>query len=309
LLILTGRASAIAGLLVLAFGGTAVTALAQSTPPAPVAAPATAQTPTPMDRAYDGRLHVTLAPYIWAPTVGGKLQYTIPNLPFRSGGGGTATSSAQVGPNDYLPKLNSAAMFSFDARKGDFDIFGDYIYVNASVSASSSTIISGPLGRIQIPVTINSNAHLRESIWEAAAGYTFARNHNADLSIFAGIREYPLNVSFDYDATVFGRRNTFTKSGSIDTGDIAQDVIFGLRGKTFLGNGSFFIPYYGDVGTNVGHLANKTWQVYSGAGYAFPHGQTILLAYRDLTFDEFDQNSHVQRFSMYGPLLGYTLNL
>ncbi len=113
---------ACAGLVVMA------KAIAQETP-AP-ATPAPAASPTFMDREYDGRLHILAAPYLWAPTVGGTFQFTIPSLPRRSGG--TRQTSAQVPPVTYLPKLNSAAMFAFDARKGGIDIFGDYIYVNAS---------------------------------------------------------------------------------------------------------------------------------------------------------------------------------
>jgi hypothetical protein len=243
---------------------------------------------------------------VWAPTVGGNFQYTIPNLPRRSGG--VAHASAQVGPRDYLAKLNSAAMFSFDARKGDFDFFGDYIYVNASVSASAASTLSGRFGRVQIPLSVSTNAHLRESIWEAAAGYTIARGHDADLSIFAGMREFPLNLTFDYSATI-GRRRMFTRSGTILSADIAQDVIFGLRGKAFFGDSHVFVPYYVDLGSGIGRLSNQTWQGYSGAGYAFNHGQTLLLAYRTLTYEGFTPISHVQKLTMHGPLLGYTFNL
>lgn len=99
------------------------------------------------------------------------------------------------------------------------------------------------------------------------------------------------------------------RSGSVQTADIAQDVIFGLRGKAFLGDGHWYVPYYVDLGTGIGQLGNQTWQGYSGAGYAFNHGQSIILLYRDLTYTGFSPISHVQKLSMYGPLLGYTFNL
>lgn len=299
------RISAVAALLVLTYVSATAVVSAQEPPASPTPMPAV-QNPTPLDVEYDGRTHITLAPYIWAPTVGGNFQFSIPNLPRRAGG--LAQASAQVGPSDYLAKLNSAAMFAFDARKGYVDLFGDLIYVNASVSASASTTLSGRFGRLAIPASISTNAHLRQSIWEAAAGFTVARGHDADLSLFTGIREFPLRLSFDYTATI-GRRRMFTRSGSIVTADIAQDVIFGLRGKAFFGGSHFFVPYYADVGSGIGQLNNQTWQLYSGAGYAFNHGQTLLVAYRALTYEGFAPISHVQRLSMHGPLLGYTFNL
>ena len=101
----------------------AAAASAQETP-APVS-PAPAASPTWMDRQYDGALHVELAPYVWLPTVHGDYQYSIPTIPGRKHG--VVQSSVAVTPADYAANLNSAAMFSFDARKGNVDLFGDYI--------------------------------------------------------------------------------------------------------------------------------------------------------------------------------------
>jgi hypothetical protein len=283
----------------------AARAAAQETPaPAtPPSTPAPGATPTFMDREYDGALHVLAAPYVWAPTLGGTFQYTIPRLPRRPSGKGQ--TSVSVPPVDYLPKLNSAAMFAFDARKGGIDLFGDYIYVNATVSASASATLGGPLGRAQIPVSVSSDVRLRESIWEAAAGFTVARGHDADLSLFTGMREYPLSLMVNYSATI-GRRRPFARSGSITTAGIAQDVIFGLRGKAYFGNGHLYVPYYVDVGGGIGQLNNSTWQAYSGAGYTFDHGQSLLIVYRALSYTDLPPVSPVQKLSMYGPLLGYT---
>lgn len=275
---------------------------------APAATPAPLASPTFIDREYDGRTHIILAPYVWAPTVGGDFQYQIPNLPLQSGGGAVENVSASVGPSAYLPKLNSAVMFAFDARKKRFDVFGDYIYVNAATSGSSMATLSGPLGRIGIPVGIASSARLHESIWEAAAGFTLARGHNADLSVFAGVRGFTVGYTFDYTATI-GQQPAFTRSGSVATTDSAQDVIFGLRGKVYVGNTHFFVPYYGDYGTAVGQLPNQTWQAYGGAGYAFNHGQTVVVLYRALTFESFTSLAHLQKLTMYGPLVGYTFFL
>jgi hypothetical protein len=284
-------------------GATGV-ASAQETP-AP-ATPAPVASPTLMDMEFDGRTHIIAAPYVWAPTVGGSFQFNIPKLPRRQGG--VVQGSAQVGPSGYLPKVNSALMFAFDVRKGGIDLFGDYIYLNATVSGSTSATLSGPLGKFHVPVSLSTTARLRESIWEAAAGFTVARGHDANLDLFAGMREYPLSLTFGYNATI-GRRRPFTRSGSIQTGDIAQDVIFGLRGKAYFGDSHFFVPYYGDVGTGIGQLTNQTWQAYGGAGYAFNHGQTLVVLYRALTYESFAPISHVQKLSMYGPLLGYTFQL
>ena len=259
-----------------------------------------------MDREYDGQTHITLAPYIWLPTVHGSVQYTIPNLPLHAAHSGVVNFTTT--PADYVSKLNSAAMGALDLRKGDFDVFGDYIYTNATASASESGTISGPLGRRQFQIGLGTSARLVPRIWEAAAGYTVARGHDADLSIFLGVREFPINLTLGYNAAISGRRGTFTTNGTVAASTLTNDVITGLRGKAFFGDGHIFVPYYIDFGTSTGPN-NQTWEGYTGAGYAFNHGQTLIATYRTLNYFAFPPNVAVQKFNMSGPLLGYTFNL
>ncbi len=256
-----------------------------------------------MDQAYDGKLHVTLAPYAWLPTVKTNLQYTIPTLPHRPGG--IVQSNVQVGPSDYASKINSAAMFAFDARMGAATFFGDYIYSNVSTNATVVSSITGPLGHVSIPVTFTTNARLADSIWELAAGFSIAHGHDADLNAFVGWRQFPTNLTLAYNATI-GKRGIINPSGTVVSHQLANDVIFGLRGKAFFGDGRWFVPYYIDAGDGAN---NQTWEGYTGAGYAFNHGQTILLAYRSLNYYGFPAGSLVQKLTMGGPLLGYTFQL
>jgi hypothetical protein len=114
-----------------------------------------------------------------------------------------------------------------------------------------------------------------------------------------------VNLTLDYSAVV-GKRGLIAPSGTVTTSDFTNDIIFGLRGKAFFGGDHFFVPYYGDLGTGND---NQTWQAYTGAGYAFDHGQTLLVAWRALNYNEFFPTSHVQKLSLGGPLLGYTFDL
>ncbi len=304
---LTKRFVLLAAGMVFALGGATGIAPAQETPatPEPTPAPAASPPPTLMDVQYDGRTHVMVAPYIWGPTVKGDFQYSIPTLPRKRGVVGITQSSVQVGPSDYLPKINSALMLAFDARKGDVDLFGDVIYLNASTSGAFSATVSGPLGKVQVPISLNTNARLAVAIWEAAAGLTFAHGHNADLSGFVGVRDFPLSLTLDYSA-VIGKRGVIQPSGTVTTSDSSNDVIFGLRGKAFFGDGHLFVPYYADYG--FGSI-DQTWEAYTGAGYAFNHGQTLLVAWRALNYNGFPPGFHVQKLTLGGPLLGYTFNL
>jgi hypothetical protein len=283
-----------------AFAAAVTPAVAQEQP-----APSETPAPTLMDREYDGHTSVLIAPYIWGPTIKGNFQFSIPTLPHRPPR--ITQPSAQIGPSDYTPNLNSAAMLGFDVRKGAYDVFGDGIYVNATTTATVASTISGPRGRVQIPVTVDASAHLSTAIWEVAAGYSFAHGHNADLSGFLGMRQFPVNLTVGYTATV-GRRGILAPSGSLGVSTYASDIIFGLRGRAFFGGDRWYVPYYVDLGTGL-TTSNQSWQAYSGFGYAFPHGQSILALYRSLSYTSFPPISHAQRLNLYGPLLGYTFHL
>jgi hypothetical protein len=292
----------------LSFAACAAIATAQSTP-APVAqaspAPAVTSTPTFMDRKYDGRTHVMIAPYIWGPTVKAVFQFPVPRLPRRSGPPGVISSLFQVGPSQYLPKLNSAGMLSFDVRTGNFDVFADGIYLNASTSTTFASTITGPFGRVHFPITVDSSAHLTTGIGEFAAGYTIAHGHDADLSAFMGARTFPINLNFTYSAIV-GKRGLIAPTGSASTQEGAYDLVWGLRGQAFFGDGHWFVPYYGDYGYGNN---NESWEAYGGGGYAFNHGQTIVALWRALNYNTFPATTHVQKMGLAGPLLGYTFNL
>ncbi|MGA8576360.1 MAG: hypothetical protein WB609_11855 [Candidatus Cybelea sp.] len=274
--------------------------------PTPTVTPAPAVTPQPtfMDREYDGRTHIIAAPYIWGPTIKANYQFSIPRLPSRGGGGKIVGSTVLVGPSDYLPKLNTAGMLAFDVRKGDVDVFGDGIYINASTTATIATLVQGPRGHVKIPVTFNAAAHLTTAIWELAAGLTIAHGHNADASGFIGVREFPIDLNADYNVTI-SKHGIVSPTGTIATSDSTNDVIFGIRGRAFFSD-HFYATYYGDFGTGSN---NQTWQAYGGAGYAFPHGQTIIALWRTVDYNAFPPGAHVQKFDLSGPLLGYTFNL
>jgi hypothetical protein len=288
------------GLLVATLGLASTLSIASAQEASP--APEETSQPTLIDRQYDGKTHVMVAPYIWGPTVKADYQFPVPRLPRRHSH--AISSSVEVGPSDYLPKLNSAAMFALDARNGDFDIFADAIYLNASTSASIVSTLTGPLGR-QIPLTVNADAHLTTAIWEAAGGFSLFHTHYADLSVILGVREFPMTLNATYTATV-GKRGIIAPSGSVTTSDYTNDIIWGIKGRAFFNNDRLYVPYYLDYGTGNN---NQTWEGYGGGGYVFDHGQTIVALWRALNYNGFPPVAHVQKMSLGGPLLGYTFNL
>src|SRR5271170_4223204 len=78
---------------------------------------------------YDGHWRFTFAPYIWAPTINGTLNFTAPgaqggaSLPNQIPPG--TNIGVTVGPNSYLTNLNSAFLGYFEVRKSNWSAFTD----------------------------------------------------------------------------------------------------------------------------------------------------------------------------------------
>jgi hypothetical protein len=292
------RLPAFALLTLLGVAGATVAAVAQESP-----TPQMSAQPTQMDREYDGQTHVILAPYIWAPSIKANIEYSVPQFRQHKKKK-TIEGAVSVGPANYISSLNSAAMFGVDVRKGDISVLGDYIYLNASSSASAATTISGPLGHVQVPVTFDTSAHIASSIWELAAAVSVAHGHNADLNFLAGVRQFPVTLTLGYNLTV-GKRYLIAPSGSLSNRSVDSDTILGLQGKAYYGNGRFFTPYYIDMGFGPN---NNSWEAYTGAGYSFEHGQSVLVVWRNLNYDQLSPVV-INKLVMGGPLLGYTFAL
>lgn len=265
------------------------------------AAPAPSAPPTVMDAQYDGNTHWMVAPYVWVPTVNGSLRATVPAKGTGIPPFSTAQLNVQVGPNSYLTKLNAAAMLAFDVRKGNVSLYGDYIYLNVASGSTFVSSISGPGGKIVVPVNLATSLRLTSSLSELAVGYTIARSHYANLDFIAGWRQAPLTTTLAYTLDV-GKKGFIDKSGTVRDTSVVNDVLFGFRGRAFLGGSHWYVPYYADIGAGYNNVA---WQAYSGAGYQF-RTQSVVLLWRNLAFTSFPADNRLQKLTIGGPLLGYT---
>ena len=79
------------------------------------------------------------------------------------------------------------------------------------------------------------------------------------------------------------------------------DGIVGVKGRFWLGNSNWSVPYYLDVGTGS---SNLTWQGMLGVAYSFKWGD-VTCAYRNLYYEE-KGDSLIQDLRFTGPILGAT---
>jgi len=241
----------------------------------------------------------SLTPYIWLPTIDGKLKY---NLPPGSGG----TPEISVGPTDWLDLLNWGALVSGNARKGRFSVFSDLVYLSMTSKNDGRVLSVGDAGTripIDASVVLNTRADLDGLTVTLAGGYSLKQTESSTVDIFAGVRYFGVDTSTSWDLTADitapGGGVVLPAQGSISSDKDLWDGILGIRGHRGIGNGNWSMPYYLDVGTGSSDL---TWNLMAGFAYEFEWGD-LMLMFRHLEYDQ-DDDSLLQDFSFSGPAFG-----
>jgi hypothetical protein len=213
-----------------------------------------------------------LTPYLWVPTLHGTLSF---NAPPPDPGAPTVA----LEPSRYLHSLDLALMLAFEARKGDWSILTDIMYLNFSNQKASVRTVSGPGGIVQVPVNSDTSVGMHSTVWTLVGGYTVARGDSGTLDVIAGTRHLTVDASLDWNFA--GSLGLLPQSGSYSQSDDLWAAIAGVRGKLKWGDSKWFTPYYLDVGTGSSAM---TWQALTGISYSFDWGD-LGLSYRYLSYD------------------------
>ena len=229
----------------------------------------------------------SLMPYLWLPSVDGKLNYGPP-----PSGGGTANVS--VDADTLLDNLDFAFMITGEARKGRWLVATDVIYLDFSGADSSvqSVDLNPGSGRINVSTSqldAGTSSELKGWVWTMLGGYAAVQDPRWSLDVIGGFRLLDIKATTNWNLTAAvtgtgpgGATATFARSGSVEKSDSIWAGIVGAKGRVKLGEGNWFANYYADVG---GGSDTFTWQGVAGVGYAFRWGE-IIFDYRYLYYSQ-----------------------
>ena len=232
------------------------------------AIPAGAEERVSAENMFDGQWHFGVTPYAWLPTI-----YTSATFqPLGIAGGLQANMHSD--PGTYLHNLSFAFFLAGEARKGDWSLLADYIYMKFDRQNSGVKPLNIGGGAAALP--IDSSMSLKSNVLTLAGSYTAWRRGASHLDILAGTRY--LNMDAGLDFSLFGIAGGRSASASMNK----WDAIVGLKGQADLdAEGKWFMPYYLDVGAGS---ANTTWQALVGVGYRYGWGD-LTLAVRNLSYN------------------------
>jgi len=231
--------------------------------------------------------------YLWLPSLGGDTSF-----PPSDGG-----PSIHVTADQILDSLNFAFMGAFEGRKGPWGLATDVIYLDLGASKKGTRDFG--IGQIGIPATVDANLRLDVTgwLWTLAGSYAVLQQDNFSMNVLAGARmldlKQKLHWTFNGDISELPLPG---RSGSSDVKDTKWDAIVGVKGRAAFGTeGSWYVPYYLDVGTGDSDL---TWQGMVGLGYRF-NSVDVTGVWRYLDYD-FGNHTPVQSINFNGPALGVT---
>ena len=201
-------------------------------------------------------------------------------------------SSIDIGFDDLISNLDFALMGSLEARKGDWSILGDVVYMDVS-AGNSSTIVVTPGPGPGVPVQTVGRVEVKGLVLNLLGGYTVARTGASVVDVIGGVRYLEMDTSLRGQITV----GPATQPVSVNADQSAWDLVVGLRGRSNL-NDKWFATYHADIGTGESEV---TWQLVGGVGYRFDWGE-VSLSYRHLEW-EADGNEAIHDINFSGPLL------
>jgi len=200
--------------------------------------------------------HFDAALYLYLPSVDGTTKF------------GTGGSDATVNASKVLESLNAAFMGAFEARRGQWGGFTDFVYVDFNHSSSTTRDLS--IGGIPLPADVSASLSfdLKGYAWTLAGLYRVVPDPVSPIDVFAGARLLDIkeNVAWQLSGNI-GQFPISGQAGNQEASVHNWDAIVGAKGRFALtADGKWFVPYYLDIGTGN---SSFTWQAMAGIGYSF----------------------------------------
>lgn len=239
--------------------------------------------------------------YLWVPTINADLKFGIPP-------GQPGAPEVEIRANEFT-HLNFAVPVFGEARKGDFSIFTDVLYLAVTADGSRLKDITVGPDHFPIPASldIGTETRIKSLEWTLVGGYTVAKGSGGILDLVGGVRYLGARFTTDWklsaDFTPPSGTRVFSKSGSVSQREDLWDGIVGVRGRIRAGE-KWFFPYYADIGAGSAKL---TWQLMGGAGYTL-HKTDLMLVYRHLDY-EGKNDKLIQKLSFGGIALAALFHL
>ena len=214
--------------------------------------------------------------YGWLPTIEGTL---------RTG------DDIEITLDEILDNLDFTFMGVFQARKGDWAVVSDVVYLKLSADNAGSTTI--PVGPFNVPTRVDIGVDMKAWIVNLAGAYRVHQADKFDIQVLAGTRYLSLDVGAELDTSLIPGEKI------VDGRDDVWDAIVGVRGLADLSD-KWWLHYRFDIGTGG---SDRTWNASAQIGRRFNWG-SLAVGYRYLHYDFDSDFKLLKDLDVYGPVVG-----
>lgn len=217
-----------------------------------------------------------LTPYLWATALDGK---TGTNTP-------PSSADVDVSFSDIMDNLDMALLLNFQARKGQWGLAIDTVYMNTSTDEN---------------VGHNSKIDLDMKQTVASFGGFFAPSGVEGLELHAGLRHVDLDNTIKFKGNACELLSLAGRSCKVGPGDDWVEGYIGARYSYAL-SPKWNLIGYGDIGGFSGQ-SDGMHQVMLATSYQFSDSFTLTGGYRIFDVD-YDDNNFVYDVKTDGLLVG-----
>jgi len=227
------------------------------------------------DSGTDDDWQIAAILYLWAPGIKGS-----------TAGG----SDIDISFDTLINNLNMTFMGAVEARKAQWSLLGDVIYLNVGAGGGGTVPVAAAPG---VTADVGVDVKTRAWVLDLIGGYNIWQAEQGSLDILLGARYLEMKVDFGLDLGI----GSFVAARDRSAQGTVWDGVMGVKGHYNL-NPKWYVPYYLDAGTGESEL---TWQASAGVAYRFNWGD-VSLQYRHIAW-EFGSGSKLNDMSVSGPLL------
>jgi hypothetical protein len=247
----------------------------------------------------DPKFQIDFTPYVWLPTINGTFRFHASDIKTPSGvpigvpiAAVDRTFDTQIGPNSYLSNVNFALMGTVTAHFGRVGLLADLINVNIASASARVVDLSGPF---DATISSQSQVQLVTTLLTVAPSYTLYRNKSTAVDFLVGLQSRTISANANLQLTD-ANGNGFS-AGALRKSTY-NNLIVGSYGHVGLG-GHWTVPYYVDAGFGP----TTSWEGLVGIQYG-----NLSVNWRYLQYNAASgSDSLLQRLTLGGPMLGYTL--
>ena len=211
-----------------------------------------------------------IVPYLWTAGLSGDVK--IGRLP---------TQGIEASFGDILDHLEIAGMLAFGARKDDWGVLVDAIYIDLGDTVAAAN-----------PTFGEADVSMTEQLYSALVTYRIHDGKKTTVDMAWGGRYYRIDADFELVSGI--------AVGRAASADVSWwDWLAGCR---FVGRPSkrWSLTAYADIGGGGSEL---TSEAIVGADFAFNKTVSLAFGYRYLYID-YDENAFLYRTAMHGPFVG-----